>query len=156
MKAGVKIGEGTPMDVLLFQQQQAEIAKENIMYDAEVDSYEYKVAAVNNRIQGNMAMFQARQQRSASIVSAFGTMVGAYATQAMITSQAAQNTKLITAQSTMTEELIKQQSTNQKIIMSTLHNNNINILDQINKQSETLINKGYELGLDHANQTAGF
>jgi len=156
MKAGVKIGEGTPMDVLLFQQQQAEIAKENIMYDAEVDSYEYKVAAVNNRIQGNMAMFQARQQRSASIVSAFGTMVGAYATQAMITSQAAQNTKLITAQSTMTEQLIKQQSTNQKIIMDTLHNNNINILDQINKNAETLINKGYELGLDHANQTAGF
>ena len=156
MKAGVKIGEGTPMDVLLFQQQQAEIAKENIMYDAEVDSYEYKVAAVNNRIQGNMAMFQARQQRSASIISAFGTMVGAYATQSMITSQAAKNSKLITAQSTMTEELIKQQSVNQKIIMDTLHNNNINILDQINKQSETLINKGFELGLDFANQTAGF
>ena len=156
MKAGVKISEGTPMDVLLFQQQQAEIAKENIMYDAEVDSYEYKVAAVNNRIQGNMAMFQARQQRSASIISAFGTMVGAYATQNMITSTAAKNAELIKTQSTMTEQLIKQQSTNQKLIMNTLHNNNINILDQINKNAETLINQGYDLGLKHANETAGF
>lgn len=156
MKAGVKISEGTPMDVLLFQQQQAEIAKENIMYDAEVDSYEYKVAAVNNRIQGNMAMFQARQQRSASIVSAFGTMVGAYATQNMITSTAAKNADLIKAQSTMTEQLITQQSTSQKLIMETLHNNNINILDQINKNAETLINKGYDLGLKHANVTEGF
>ena len=156
MKAGVKISEGTPMDVLLFQQQQAEIAKENIMYDAEVDSYEYKVAAVNNRIQGNMAMFQARQQRSASIISAFGTMVGAYATQNMITSTAAKNAELIKAQSTMTEQLITQQSTNQKLIMETLHNNNINILDQINKNAETLINKGYDLGLKHANEEVGF
>ena len=156
MKAGVKISEGTPMDVLLFQQQQAEIAKENIMYDAEVDSYEYKVAAVNNRIQGNMAMFQARQQRSASIISAFGTMVGAYATQNMITSTAAKNAELIKTQSTMTEQLIKQQSTNQKLIMNTLHINNINILDQINKNAETLINQGYDLGLKHANETAGF
>ena len=155
MKAGVKIGDGTPMEVLKSQAEQAELTRMNITYDAATESYNYKEQAVASQYQGQVAMYQARQQRTQSYISAFGTMVGAYATQSLITSQAANQAKLINANSINTADLIKTNAANQKIIIETLNNNNINILDQMNRNATTMINYGYDLGLKHANEWGG-
>jgi len=146
MKAGVKIGDGTPMEVLKSQAEQAELTRMNI---------NYKEQAIASQYQGQMAMYQARQQRTQSYISAFGTMVGAYATQSLITSQAENQTKLIKANAINTADLIKTNAANQKIIIETLNNNNINILDQMNRNATTMINYGYDLGLKHANEWGG-
>ena len=156
MKAGVKIGEGTPMEVLKSQAEQAELTRMNITYDAATESYNYKEQAISSQYQGQMAMYQARQQRTQSYISAFGTMVGAYATQSIIASQAAKTTNLIKTNATNTANLIKSNAVNQKLIIETLNNNNINILDQMNKNATTMINKGVDLGLKHANEFGGF
>ena len=156
MKAGVKIGDGTPMEVLKSQAEQAELTRMNITYDAATESYNYKEQAIAEQYKGQMAMYQARQQRAQSYISAFGTMVGAYATQSLITSQAAKQAELIKTNAANTANLIKNNALNQKIIIDTLNQNNINILDQMNKNATTMINKGYDLGLKHANEWGGF
>ena len=69
ISAGVKM-EGTPMEVLEHNIYEGEIEKMNIMYDARMQSYDFKQAAVSSRMVGEYAMYQARAARSSAIIGA--------------------------------------------------------------------------------------
>jgi len=108
LKSGAKM-TGTPLNVLAENLTQAEIEISNIEYDASVQSYDFNQQAVMSRMQGELAMFQARQQRMASFINAAGSLVGAYATQNLIKTQAAQQAELIKQQKINNTTLINQQ-----------------------------------------------
>ena len=95
MKAGVKLA-GTPLEILEYNLTEAEMERQNILYDAQVMSDDARQQAVMARMEGNVAMFNARAQRASSFLNAAGTMVGAYATNNLIKTQAA-NAKILNA-----------------------------------------------------------
>lgn len=94
--SGVRLS-GTPLEILEHNLAEAEIERMNIMYDAKVQSYDFKEQAVMARMQGNLAMFQARSQRTASYLNAAGTLVNVYGTNKLISTQA-NNQKILTDQ----------------------------------------------------------
>ena len=59
ISAGVKLS-GTPLEILEYNLAEAELESLNIMYDARMQNYDFKEQAVMARMQGNLAMFQAR------------------------------------------------------------------------------------------------
>ena len=115
--SGVRLS-GTPLEILEHNLAEAEIERMNIMYDAKVQNYDFKEQAVMARMQGEIAMFQARSQRTASYLNAAGTLVNVYGTNKLISMQA-NNQKILT------DQMVKNQN---KIITS---NNNLSI--QLNK-----------------------
>ena len=94
--SGVRLS-GTPLEILEHNLAEAEIERMNIMYDAKVQNYDFKEQAVMARMQGKMAMFQARSQRTASYLNAAGTLVNVYGTNKLISMQA-NNQKILTDQ----------------------------------------------------------
>jgi hypothetical protein len=94
--SGVRLS-GTPLEILEHNLAEAEIERMNIMYDAKVQNYDFKEQAVMARMQGNLAMFQARSQRTASYLNAAGTLVNVYGTNKLISTQA-NNQKILTDQ----------------------------------------------------------
>jgi len=153
-KAGVRM-EGTPLEILEYQLAEAELQRMNLEYDADVQSYDFKQQAVLARMEGNLAMFQARQQRTASYISAFGTMVGAYATHSLITSQAAKTTEMIKTQAANQASIINQNHANQKIIIDGINSGQIEVTNKINQMNRTLINLRNSNSLAHANEFGG-
>lgn len=127
MAAGVRMA-GTPLEILEYNLAEAELERENIRYSSKVDSYDYKQQAVLARMQGQMALFQARSQRSAAWLSAAGTMVGFYGSKAMINQQALQSTTLINTQAANAQAIINSSAANNKIIVDTMNINSKNLM----------------------------
>jgi len=128
ISAGVKM-EGTPMEVLEHNIYEGEIEKMNIMYDARMQSYDFKQGAVSSRMEGEYAMFQARAARSSAIISAVGTMVGAAGNYMLATESAAQAKALMTQNASYATQILNTQAKNNKILMD---------LRAINAQNLTL------------------
>jgi len=124
IKSGVKMS-GTPLAVLEENLAEAEIERLNIMYDARTQSYDFKQQAVNARMQGELAMYQARQQRAASFISAAGTLVGAYATQNLIKTQTQNQQILNDTIIKNQEDLIYKQNNLQKQLITIQNKNSI-------------------------------
>lgn len=128
--AGVKLS-GTPLEILEYNLAESEIESLNIMYDARMQNYDFKEQAVLSRMQGKLAMFQARQQRTASYLNAAGTLINVYGTNKLISTQAA-NQKILT------DQMVKNQN---KIITS---NNNLSIqLNKLNLDNALKVEKKY-------------
>lgn len=128
--SGVRLS-GTPLEILEHNLAEAEIERMNIMYDAKVQNYDFKEQAVLARMQGNLAMFQARQQRTASYLNAAGTLINVYGTNKLITTQAA-NQKILT------DQMVKNQN---KLITS---NNNLSIkLNKLNLDNAFKVEEKY-------------
>ncbi len=128
--AGVKLS-GTPLEILEYNLAEAELESLNIMYDARMQNYDFKQQAVLARMQGNLAMFQARQQRTASYLNTAGTLINVYGTNKLITTQAA-NQKILT------DQMIKNQN---KLIAS---NNNLSIkLNKLNLDNTFKVEEKY-------------
>ena len=87
MKAGVKMA-GTPLEIMEYNLTEAEMERQNILYDSQVMSHDARQQAVMARMEGNVAMFNARAQRSAAFISAAGTIGGAFATNNLLNTQA--------------------------------------------------------------------
>jgi hypothetical protein len=124
--SGVRLS-GTPLEILEHNLAEAEIERMNIMYDAKVQNYDFKEQAVMARMQGKMAMFQARSQRTASYLNAAGTLVNVYGTN----------------------KLISMQANNQKILTDQMVKNQNSLTNQINTLNEKLnslnLNNTYKL-----------
>ena len=95
----------------------------NIMYDAKVQNYDFKEQAVMARMQGEIAMFQARSQRTASYLNAAGTLVNVYGTNKLISMQA-NNQKILTDQMVKHQNSLTNQinTLNQKLNSLNLNN----------------------------------
>ena len=124
--AGVRM-EGTPLEVLEHNLAEAEIERLNIMYDAKTQSYDFKQQAVNSRMEGEYAMFQARQQRASSFINAVGTVVGA-AGQVYGLQQAQANAKI----------MIDAQAKNNMLLMKMANYNSKKYLDMNNALEASL------------------
>lgn len=124
--AGVKM-EGTPLEVLEHNLAEAEIERLNIMYDAKTQSYDFKQQAVSSRLEGEYAMFQARQQRASSFINAVGTVVGA-AGQVYGLQQAQANAKI----------MIDAQAKNNMLLMKMANYNSKKYLDMNNALESSL------------------
>ena len=150
MAAGVRMA-GTPFEILEYNLAEAELERENIRYSSKVDSYDYKQQAVLARMQGQMALFQARSQRSAAWLSAAGSMVGFYGSKAMINQQALQSTTLINTQATNAQAIINSSAANNKLIVDTMNTNSKNLMSLtsdlnqnitvLNNQNRSLLNQ---------------
>tara|TARA_B100000029_G_scaffold340658_1_gene332928 strand:- start:1385 stop:2077 length:693 start_codon:yes stop_codon:yes gene_type:complete len=120
--SGVQL-RGTPLEVLESNLEEAELERLNIMYDARVQSYDFKEQAAQSRMQGELAMYQARQQRTASYLNAAGNLINVYGTNKLISTQA----------------------TNQNILTDQMFKNQTKLIDQTN----TLNQKLYKLNLQN-------
>ena len=120
--SGVRLS-GTPLEILEHNLAEAEIERMNIMYDAKVQNYDFKEQAVMARMQGEIAMFQARSQRTASYLNAAGTLVNVYGTNKLISMQA-NNQKILTDQMVKHQNSLKNQinTLNQKLNSLNLNN----------------------------------
>lgn len=78
LKSGVVISEGTPIQVIQNNLAEAELEKENIKYNAQVQSDDYKESAVLARMEGDIAMFRARAARTSMILGAGQSLLSAY------------------------------------------------------------------------------
>ena len=139
---------GTPLEILEYNLAEAELERENIRYSSQVDSYDYKEQAVLARMQGQMALFQARSQRSAAWMSAAGTMVGFYGAKAMINQQALQSTTLINTQAANAQAIINSSAANNKIIVDTMNTNSKNLMSltsDLNQKITVLNNENRNL-----------
>ena len=142
--AGVRLTEGTPISLMEENLSEFELQKLNIEYDANVTSYDYLQQAFNERLRGEMAMYQARQQRAASFINAAGTMVGAYATNNILKTQALQQ-----------DQLIKNQIKNQKVLIDSYNSGQKDIIDKINNMNKQIITMQNENNLAYANKYPG-
>ena len=120
--SGVRLS-GTPLEILEHNLAEAEIERMNIMYDAKVQNYDFKEQAVMARMQGEVAMFQARSQRTASYLNAAGTLVNVYGTNKLISMQA-NNQKILTDQMVKHQNSLTNQinTLNQKLNSLNLNN----------------------------------
>ena len=109
--AGVRLS-GTPLEVLEHNLTEAEMERQNILYDSQVTSDDFRQQAISSRLEGEYAMFNARAQRASAFLNAAGTMVGAYATNNLIKTQAA-NAKILN------KEMLDQQ----KLLIDISNNN---------------------------------
>ena len=130
MAAGVKMA-GTPLEILEYNLTEAELERANIRYSSQVDSYDFKQQAVLSRMQGNMAIFQARQQRSNAFLNAAGTMVGFYGAKTMINTQAASNKLIVDTMNSNTQKLITLQSNLSNRIVDLTNSNRINFWEKV-------------------------
>tara|TARA_R100001443_G_scaffold1507_1_gene5559 strand:- start:9605 stop:10327 length:723 start_codon:yes stop_codon:yes gene_type:complete len=148
ISAGVKM-EGTPMEVLEHNIYEGEIEKMNIMYDARMQSYDFKQAAVSSRMEGQYAMYQARAARSSAIIGAVGTMVGAAGSYMLVGEQAAQAKALMTQNAAYATDILTAQAKNNKILTEMKAMNAKNFTLKINENArninDTAINNAIKL-----------
>lgn len=138
LNSGVR-AEGTALEIIQHSYGQAEIERQNIMYDALVASYDFKEQAVGARSQGDMAMFQARSQRSSAWISSVGSVIStvgqigymnksAANAKLMIDAQAANNNMLTDMMTTNTMALTDLNNTLNKNLFDSAINNSIKAL----------------------------
>jgi len=138
LNSGVR-AEGTALEIIQHSYGQAEIERQNIMYDALVASYDFKEQAVGARSQGDMAMFQARSQRANAWISSVGSVISTvgqigYMNKAaanaklMIDAQAANNNMLTDMMTTNTMALTDLNNTLNKNLFDSAINNSIKAL----------------------------
>ena len=139
ISAGVKM-EGTPMEVLEHNIYEGEIEKMNIMYDARMQSYDFKQAAVSSRMEGQYAMYQARAARSSAIIGAVGTMVGAAGSYMLAGQQAAQAKALMTQNAAYATDILTAQAKNNKILTEMKAMNAKNFTLKINENARNINN----------------
>ena len=139
ISAGVKM-EGTPMEVLEHNIYEGEIEKMNIMYNARMQSYDFKQAAVSSRMEGQYAMYQARAARSSAIIGAVGTMVGAAGNYMLVGEQAAQAKALMTQNASYATQILNTQAKNNKILMNMRAMNMKNFTLKINENARNINN----------------
>tara|TARA_R100001460_G_scaffold10632_2_gene25093 strand:- start:5302 stop:5961 length:660 start_codon:yes stop_codon:yes gene_type:complete len=142
--AGVKLDQGTPLEILNNNLSEFELQKLNIEYDANMTSYDFLMQATNERLRGEMAVYQARQQRAASFIKAAGTMVGAYATNNILQTQSANQA-----------EILATTKRNAKILTDNYNNGQMNIINKINNMNKQIINLQNENNLAYANKFPG-
>ena len=142
--AGVKLDQGTPLEILNNNLSEFELQKLNIEYDANMTSYDFLMQATNERLRGEMAMYQARQQRAASFIKAAGTMVGAYATNNILQTQSANQA-----------EILETTRRNSKILTDNYNSGQMNIINKINNMNRQIINLQNENNLAYANKFPG-
>ena len=142
--AGVKLDQGTPLEILNNNLSEFELQKLNIEYDANMTSYDFLMQATNERLRGEMAVYQARQQRAASFIKAAGTMVGAYATNNILQTQSANQA-----------EILATTKRNAKILTDNYNNGQMNIINKINNMNRQIINLQNENNLAYANKFPG-
>ena len=138
LNSGVR-AEGTALEIIQHSYGQAEIERQNIMYDALVASYDFKEQAVGARSQGDMAMFQARSQRANAWISSVGSVIStvgqigymnksAANAKLMIDAQAANNNMLTDMMTTNTMALTDLNNTLNKNLFDGAINNSIKAL----------------------------
>ena len=142
--AGVRLDQGTPLEILNNNLSEFELQKLNIEYDANMTSYDFLMQATNERLRGEMAVYQARQQRAASFIKATGTMVGAYATNNILKTQAANQA-----------EILATTRRNSKILTDNYNSGQMNIINKINNMNRQIINLQNENNLAYANKFPG-
>jgi hypothetical protein len=142
--AGVKLDQGTPLEILNNNLSEFELQKLNIEYDANMTSYDFLMQATNEKLRGEMAMYQARQQRAASFIKAAGTMVGAYATNNILQTQSANQA-----------EILETTRRNSKILTDNYNSGQMNIISKINNMNRQIINLQNENNLAYANKFPG-
>jgi len=130
MAAGVRMA-GTPLEILEYNLTEAEMERENIRYSSKVDSYDFKQQSVLSRMQGNMAMFQARQQRASAFMNAAGTMVSFYGAKTMINTQAASNKLIVDTMNANTQKLITLQSNLGNRLVDLTNSNRLNFWEKV-------------------------
>ena len=138
LNSGVRM-EGTALELIQHSYGQAEIERQNIMYDALVASYDFKEQAVGARSQGDMAMFQAQSQRASAWISSVGSVIStvgqigymnksAANAKLMIDAQAANNNMLTDMMTTNTMALTDLNNTLNKNLFDGASNNSIKAL----------------------------
>lgn len=142
--AGVRLDQGTPLEILNNNLSEFELQKLNIEYDANMTSYDFLMQATNERLRGEMAIYQARQQRAASFIKAAGTMVGAYATNNILQTQSANQA-----------EILETTRRNSKILTDNYNSGQMNIINKINNMNRQIINLQNENNLAYANKFPG-
>ena len=153
--AGVKM-EGTPMEVLEHNIYEGEIEKMNIMYDARMQSYDFKQAAVSSRMEGQYAMYQARAARSSAIIGAVGTMVGAAGSYMLAGQQAAQAKALMTQNASYATQILNTQAKNNKILMDMRAMNAKNLSVTINENAQSINNTAIDNAITLQKYPMGF
>ena len=153
--AGVKM-EGTPMEVLEHNIYEGEIEKMNIMYDARMQSYDFKQQAVSSRMEGEYAMFQARAARSSAIIGAVGTMVGAAGSYMLAGQQAAQAKALMTQNASYATQILNTQAKNNKILMDMRAMNAKNLSVTINENARSINNTAIDNAITLQKYPMGF
>ena len=135
LNSGVRM-EGTALELIQHSYGQAEIERQNIMYDALVASYDFKEQAVGARSQGDMAMFQARSQRANAWISSIGTIVGTVG-QIKYMNKAAANAKL----------MVDMQAANNNMLTDMMTTNTMNLTDLNNTLNKNLFKTSIENSL---------
>ena len=153
--AGVKM-EGTPMEVLEHNIYEGEIEKMNIMYDARMQSYDFKQAAVSSRMEGEYAMYQARAARSSAIIGAVGTMVGAAGSYMLAGQQAAQAKALMTQNASYATQILNTQAKNNKILMDMRAMNAKSLSVTINENAQSINNTAIDNAITLQKYPMGF
>jgi len=149
LNSGVRM-EGTALELIQHSYGQAEIERQNIMYDALVASYDFKEQAVGARSQGDMAMFQARSQRANAWISSIGSVVGTVG-QIGYMNKAAANAKLMVDMQAANNNMLTDMMTTNTMALTDLNNTlNKNLFDSaINNSIKALTDP---LGLsEHGN-----
>tara|TARA_E500000318_G_C3560882_1_gene213358 strand:- start:271 stop:771 length:501 start_codon:yes stop_codon:yes gene_type:complete len=82
--SGIRLDEGTPIQVMKDAFVEAEVEKESIMYNAKIESGEFKESAINARLQRDANAFRARQNRTASFYRVGQTLLGTASQVSMI------------------------------------------------------------------------
>ena len=136
--AGVKMS-GTPMEIMEYNIAEAELEKMNIMYDARMGSYDFKQQAVQARMEGKLAMFQARSARSSAIIGAVGTMVGATGNFMLAKNQAANAKALMTTNASYATQILNSQAANNKILTDMKSMNAKALIALTNSNAQSLI-----------------
>ena len=155
IKAGVKMS-GTPMEIMEYNIAEAELEKMNIMYDAKSGSYDFKQQAVLARMEGNLAMFQARQARSSAIFSAVGTMVGATGNFMLMKNQAANAKALMTTNASYATQILNAPARNNKILTNMKALNAQSLIGLTNSNSQNLIKMEIDNALTLEKYPTGF
>jgi len=135
LNSGVRM-EGTALELIQHSYGQAEIERQNIMYDALVASYDFKEQAVGARSQGDIAMFQARSQRASAFISSVGSVVGTVG-QIGYMNKAAANAKM----------MVDMQATNNNMLMDMMSTNTMALTDLNNSLSKNLFNTSIDNSL---------
>ena len=128
LNSGVR-AEGTALEIIQHSYGQAEIERQNIMYDALVASYDFKEQAVGARSQGDMAMFQARSQRASAWISSVGSVIGTVG-QIGYMNKAAANAKLMVDMQAANNNMLTDMMTTNTMALTNLNNTlNKNLFD---------------------------
>jgi|TARA_R110002153_G_scaffold216117_2_gene368737 hypothetical protein len=74
--SGVDVSRGTPLAMMEEYLMEAEMEKANITYNAKIEATDYREAAVNSRMEGQVAQYRGNQARIGSYFSAGRTLLG--------------------------------------------------------------------------------